>query len=168
MPKKFTGTLKAFSLIEILVVIAIIGVMAAVITVATSGARAKARDAKRKMDISQIGRFLAASCFLPASGGGEYDLLDVANQMVSQNPQYSAYLSQVPKDPKSGSDTQSNYRYLVTNDGKRCALAANLENENEPVTLPAISAPTAGGGTGVLNAANPGWNGTGKYFQISN
>jgi len=60
------------------------------------------------------------------------------------------------------------YRYIVTGDGAKCALYANLENENEKVTLTEIVVPTAGGGTGVLQAAEDGWNGTPKYFQVSN
>jgi prepilin-type N-terminal cleavage/methylation domain-containing protein len=64
-----------FSLIEILVVIGIIGVLASVVLIATSGARKKARDVKRKTDLVQMGRFLySSSCYVPESGDGDYDL----------------------------------------------------------------------------------------------
>jgi len=47
-------------------------------------------------------------------------------------------------------------------------LYGNLENGAEPITLPAITSPTPGGGAGVFQAAAAGWNGTNKYFQFSN
>ena len=117
-----------FTLIEILVAIAIIAVIASIIFVSPGSARGKARDAKRKAEISQIGRFLSASCFLPQAGGGEYDLADLIVGVKEKYPQASQYLSQIPKDPSVGKDDETFYKYLVTADGKDCALYANLEN----------------------------------------
>jgi hypothetical protein len=57
--------------------------------------------------------------------------------------------------------------YTVNNNGK-CAVYANLENQDEAVTLLNISTPTPGGGTGVLEATSAGWNDSSKYFQVSN
>lgn len=49
---------KGFTLIELLVVISVIGMLAGVVLVGTTGARAKARDARRMSDIDQIRRAL--------------------------------------------------------------------------------------------------------------
>jgi len=160
---KITG----FTLIETIIVVAIIGILSTFILVSLFGTRQKARDAKRKLEISQIGRFLTTACYLPESGAGEYDLISLANELLIKYPQYSNYFAQIPRDPKTGTETESKYIYTVNAEGTKCALYANLENENETPTL-TITVPAPGGGTGVLKADNPGWNGTSFYFQVSN
>jgi len=159
---------QAFTLIETVVVIAIIAILSTIIFVAANSVIAKARDAKRKAEIAQYGRLVSGSCFLPEAGEGDYDLADLIQEIRTKNPQYSEFLSNIPKDPKAGTDTKSFYMYIVSGDGKLCALYANLENKSEKVTLLGLSAPTAGGGTGVLESTSNGWNGSPKYFQVSN
>lgn len=159
---------QGFSLIELLVAVAIIGIIATLVSVSLFSSLKKARDAKRKSDLAQIGRILSAGCYMPNAGPGEYDLIVLMEELKNKYPQYANFISQTPKDPKSGTASESFYRYVVIEDGTKCVLYANLENINEPVTITGITAPTAGGGTGVLQASSPGWNGTDKYFQISN
>lgn len=149
-------------------VIAIIGIMASMIFVSVNSAIIKARDVKRKAELTQIGRFLSASsCYLPNAGGGDYDVADLLGELKIKYPQYANYINQAPRDPKSGTDLQYFYRYTVTNSGNSCALYANLEKADEPITLTSINIPTPGGGTGVFEAMGAGWNGTSRYFQVS-
>ena len=150
-----------------MVSLAIIGVLAAIVIPNLWGGRDSARDAKRRADLSTLGRFMLLSCFTPAAGAGDYDLATVAQELIVKNPSYASYLGKVPQDPKTGSETESGYRYQVSAAGK-CVLYANLERAEEPITLPAIATPTPGGGTGVLEAAEIGPNGTRKYFEFSN
>jgi len=158
---------KSFTLIETLLVIVIIAIIAAAVLISFSSVRFKVRDAQRKAEISQIGKFLTAACYLPETGGGEYDLIFLAEEIINENPQAAKFFSQVPIDPKTGSEIKSNYIYIVNSDGSKCALYANLENPDEKPTL-MIIIPTPGGGTGVLRAESPDWNGTALYFQYSN
>lgn len=164
--KSFTPHFSGFTLIETLIVIAIIGILATVIIIALVGARDKAKDAKRKSEISQIGKLLVGlGCYLPDDGPGEYDLVLLSQELRAKYPEYSKFVSTIPKDPKTGTETESKYIYIVNAD-KKCAVYANLENPDEPVTL-TITTPTPGGGTGVLEAEEPGWNNTPLYFQYS-
>lgn len=52
---------KGFTLIEMLVVVAIVGLLSSVVVVGVGGAREKARDAKRIADIRQIQTYLEAN-----------------------------------------------------------------------------------------------------------
>ncbi len=158
-----------FTLVELVIAIAIIGLIATVVFVALGSVTKNARDTKRKADLAQIGRFFSlGSCFLPTEGAGTYDLVSLVDELKVSYPQYASFLSQIPKDPKSGNASESFYRYVVTEDVTKCVLYANLENADEPVTLTKLTAPTAGGGNGVLAAQSDGWNGTNRYFQVSN
>lgn len=153
---------------EILVVIGIIGLLAAVSVVLLAPALKNGRDTKRKSDINQIGRLLALSCYLPDAGPGAYDLAQLFEEIKIKNPQISNFIKSAPKDPSLGASDRSYYTYEVAADAKKCVLSANLENTNEPITLPAINAPTPGGGSGVFQASVDGPNKSNKYFQFSN
>lgn len=161
--KTMKKTHKGFTLVELLVSIAIIGLLASVVLVATSSARTKARDVKRKQDLTMIGRFVMSSnCYMPDAGAGDYDLRQLEAEIRAKYPQASAV--SLPVDPKSGNSTTANYRYQVTADN-HCILYGNLDNEDEKIDL-SITAPTAGAGVGTLRSATEGPNGTHVYYQI--
>lgn len=158
---------KSFTLTETLIVIAIIGMLATIIIIALVGVRDKARDAKRKAEVTQVGRIFGVGCYMPDGGPEQqYDLVPLVVELRVKYPEYSKFISTIPKDPKTGTETESKYIYIVSTDGKKCAVYANLEYSKEPITL-TITTPTPGGGTGVLEAEEPGWNNTPLYFQYS-
>lgn len=157
---------RGFTLIEILIVVAIIVILASIVLVAVNDARHKGGDARRKIEVSQFGRLATASCYVPNAGPGEYDLAVLASELRAKYPQYANIAASLPHDPSTGNDSVTNYRYIVNGTGQ-CALYANLENTKESVTIPSINAPSPGGGTGVFQGS-VGWNGSDKYFQVSN
>ncbi|MEY4723637.1 MAG: hypothetical protein RLZZ324_1150 [Candidatus Parcubacteria bacterium] len=159
---------KGFTVIELMVTLGIIATLATVVVVAVLPARVTARDTARRATLNEIGRLLwAGSCLVPAAGPGEYDLKQIYDEYVAAHPAAAAYVSKVPRDPKTGTDAVSGYRYIYDGDSGDCALYANLERADAEVTLTTLDNPIAGGGTGVVRGQAKGPNGTDLYYQVS-
>lgn len=100
------NTKKGFTLIELLVVIAIIGVLSAIGLVALTGARGKARDARRVSDLRQIA--LAMASYADTNGATAYTSAcgaTLPTVVTSTNCATMATFfsgSTVPTDPQAG------------------------------------------------------------------
>lgn len=116
-------------MIELLVVMAIMGILT-IITVSQFGtAQKKARDAQRKTDLSSVSKALLMyyadyNVFPPETGTepGQIDLLTGASFTDSSG---YLYMKVMPKENKL---TNCPYRYLVSDDQKEYAVLGCLEN----------------------------------------
>lgn len=113
---------KGFTLIEVLVVIAIIGLLSSVVVVGLGGSRSKARDARRFADIQQIQNWLETQ-YTPAG--------------------YPAALAA----PAPLADNQGN-TYLYTQATQNYKLGICLENDQSPVPSAASIAANCPSGLG--------------------
>lgn len=123
-----------FTLVELLVVIAIISILTIVISSSFSSAQKKARDAKRKAELSSLTKALQMyyNDFgrFPVASMGDLDINAMLNASGEQDFSTSnyTYMKIMPKETKLG---MLPYRYVVSAGGKSYNLFANLENTKD-------------------------------------
>lgn len=133
---------KGFTLIELLIVIAIIGILAALITTNLQGARSRARDLRRKSDLRSIEQSLRLY-YNDAKG---FPTGDISNNFAIEgcgtitvpttcawggefSTTNNTYLATLPLDP-STSTTEISYQYYSA-DSDEYLLVATLENASD-------------------------------------
>ncbi|MBP9669996.1 type II secretion system protein [Candidatus Woesebacteria bacterium] len=123
-----------FTLIELLIVIAIVGILTALITTNLQGARSRARDVRRKSDLRSIEQALRLY-YNDAKGyplsDSSYEIIGCDGSTCSWGDAFqstnSVYMSSLPIDPSSSNSSVINYKYLST-DSDEYLLVATLEN----------------------------------------
>lgn len=144
-----------FSLIELLVVVAIIGLLAAIVYPNTSGSRAKARDAQRISDIAQLQFAITLyydRCGVYPAGGEVLSLTQNNYGVCPSGVTFGTFISSIPTPPAG--TTQTVYDYATTGaNGSPSGyiLHAKLESPNAAVAKGLSSRP-AGYGTASDNS----------------
>lgn len=117
-----------FTLVELMVVMVIIGIIMALSTSAYQGAKASARDAKRKADLEDI---RAALEIYRADCGKYPDAITAGGAIIGTETACSgnSYMSQVPQDPQNGTKSYR-YEYKYDSTTKRYTLCSTQENSS--------------------------------------
>lgn len=137
---------KGFTLIELLIVIAVIGVLAAVILIVINplAQLQKARDAGRKSDIKQIKNAMDSYFIF----SGKYPCHSTCGWSFPSGLIGLSDLKVVPKDPLVGdSCAGTNIPYLAGSNGSVYEVFANLENAQDPDALRVKTTPPYAIGT---------------------
>ncbi len=107
---------KGFTLIEILIVVAIIGILSSIVLVGLGSFRSRGRDARRVADLREVQNALelyyAKTGAYPVGNNVDVATLNLQNEGIG--------VTKIPKDPGSGT-------YQYGSDGKSYVLSATHE-----------------------------------------
>lgn len=125
-------TTSGFTIVELLIVIVVIGILAAITIVAYNGVQARSRDSVRKSDLTAINKAIK----LFYADNGDYPMtsswctqISNGSYGVSFKNELAPYISKIPLDPLY-STTSQDYFYKNIND-QSYELYAELEQSDE-------------------------------------
>lgn len=128
---------KAFTLIELMIVIAILAILASLISGNFITSLQKGRDAKRKGDLQQIQKALEMyyedNREYPEAGGtvGELDLNGGTDLCHPDGCDTKIYMAKLPKDPTSKCAYYYVHKTALDSNGEGYELYSAIENTND-------------------------------------
>lgn len=123
---------KGFTLMELLIVIAVIGILISISTVAYTSAQKKTRDSRRRSDLKAL------------SSGFEQYYADNSSSYPATCSLSTTYMPNgMPKDPKTGTEYTSTAGWYSCSTSSYCVCAA-LEGETNAVTNCSGQSPPSG------------------------
>lgn len=121
---------KGFTLVELLIVVAIIGILSTLLTANFIGVRQRARDGQRKADLRQVQSALELYRADHQAYPGSIANCLTGTSLMSPDCATSTYMKKVPTDP-NGSGYYNSGSYYYTSNGTTYTLGACLENAND-------------------------------------
>ncbi len=123
---------KGFTLIEMLIVVAIIGILSALVLVGLSQFRLRGRDARRVADLKQVQNALEIyytrnSSYPVAPAGTASQKWAALTETITEA---GIGLNQLPQDPLYTDSNGISYYYQDCNSTQNYVVAATLEDEN--------------------------------------
>lgn len=121
---------RAFTLVEILVVVAIIAVLVGIVGGNFIGSRIRARDSERKNSLSQVAKalelYISDYNFYPESVGGEVAGINWGETWM--DAENTTYMKQLPSDSR---EPTIQYYYETNTDLTKFRLFTRLENPQD-------------------------------------
>lgn len=137
---------KGFTLIEMLIVVAIIGILSALILVGLSQFRSRGRDARRIADLKQVQNALeiyyTRNSFYPTAPAGNASQKWAA--LTAAITGAGIGLNQVPQDPLATASNGVSYYYQDCNSSQNYVVAATLEDVNNQAFRDSAKGSSAG------------------------
>lgn len=128
---KYNTSSRGFTLVELLIVIAIIAILTGIVITSLTSSKAKSRDAQRVSDTNQLQlaleQFFDRCGFYPAAdaGGGPSTSDSCTSGGVTVT--INTFLAKIPHDPS----TAQSYGYVVNSTKTDFVVSAKLEGQNQ-------------------------------------
>ncbi|MBX9765430.1 type II secretion system GspH family protein [Patescibacteria group bacterium] len=123
-------SVRGFTLIEVMVVVAVIGLLSSVILASLAYAGQRGRDAKRVQDMKQLQSALE---LYASDNGGKYPLVPTSFVWELGSSLAPKYIPQLPEDPTRTGGNR--YRYYTVNgtNASSYSMVVNLESDDPDV-----------------------------------